>query len=747
FGARDFDARGALTAMVKGASTTAPPPGQGWYVPRWELDDKYLRDGYVVNTHTTSVSPVPNGASETLEYALDDFAIARLAYALHEARTYGIFMRRSANWMTLLDGAGRSIAPRDADGAFMHPLLGENGQSGFQEGNAAQYTWMVPHDLRDLIAALGGTTAAVAKLDAFFSQLNAGQDKPYAWLGNEPSLGSPWVYLSAGEPWRAQEILRRALTTLYDDTPDGLPGNDDLGTMSAWYVWCAIGLYPQNPPVRYLDVGTPLFSSVTVHSPDGGPAIEISAPAAATDAAYVNALHVNGRVTQRTWVSLPSQGTLRLDYAVSTRANTRWGGDAADAPPSYANTALVLPPSVAARFNPSDLSLSLGAGTSRALRFAIANDGPNTIELNWRAVLPEGLHLEGERGHLAIAGGALTAIAGHISADDALRAGYYNARVEAVAVNGAVVEKLRLTIRVTNGSQRPLLAYAENRFGNTVTPIDLGTRATGPEIRVGEEPRDAVLSADGTRLYVANLGGASVSVVDTVAARVIATVRVGSSPNGLALAPDGKSLWVANGDDGTIEAIDTATLKPSATIRVGLNPKAIAIAPDGATLYVSNNGSNSVTPVDIRSRTAQTPIEVGERPAGLAVAPDGKRLYVVDSGSNDITAVALSGTPRVLAVIRVGVYPMQIAISKNERDAYVTNYANSTVTPIDLAALEAHAPIEVGGAPYGVAMSSDAKTAVVVSHRDNDCVLLDVASGRVSAPIPLGNGPYTVAVP
>ena len=298
FGAREFDARGALTAMVKGASTTAPPPGQGWYIPRWELDDRYLRDGYVVNTHTTSVSPEPNGASETLEYSLDDFAIARLAYAQRDMRTYAAFMRRSANWMTLFDGAGRSIAPRDADGAFVHAAIGENGQSGFQEGNAAQYTWMVPHDLRDLIAAMGGPADAVTKLDAFFSQLNAGQDKPYAWLGNEPSLGSPWVYLSAGEPWRAQEILRRALTTLYTDAPDGLPGNDDLGTMSAWYVWCAIGLYPQNPPVRYLDVGAPLFSSVTLRSP-GGPVIEVHAPLAATDAAYVNALRVNGRATQQ----------------------------------------------------------------------------------------------------------------------------------------------------------------------------------------------------------------------------------------------------------------------------------------------------------------------------------------------------------------------------------------------------------------------------------------------------------------
>jgi len=90
---------------------------------------------------------------------------------------------------------------------------------------------------------------------------------------------------------------------------------------------------------------------------------------------------------------------------------------------------------------------------------------------------------------------------------------------------------------------------------------------------------------------------------------------------------------------------------------------------------------------------------------------------------------------------------MEIAIAPNGRIAYVTNYANSTVTPIDLSTDAARAPIEVGGAPYGVAITSDGRTAVVISHRDNDATLIDIASGRTSRSIPLGNGPYTVAAP
>lgn len=746
FGARDFDARGALAAMVKGATMTAGRPGQGWYVPRWELDDRYMRDGYVVNTHTTSVAPGPNGASETLEYALDDFSIARLAYAVHDARTYATFMRRSSNWMTLFDGTWRTIAPRDPDGAFMHPPIAENGQSGFQEGNAAQYTWMVPQDLRDLVTAMGGPTAAAAKLDEFFTQLDAGQDKPYAWLGNEPSLGTPWVYLSLGEPWRAQAVIRRALTTLYDDSPEGIPGNDDLGTMSAWYVWCAMGLYPQNPSVRYLDVGTPLFPSIALHSPNG-PQIEINAPQASTDNAYVQSLRVNAMPAANAWVLLPARGSLRLDVATGNAPNQRWGTGGAAAPPSYATAPLSLPPATSAAFG-MPAHVRVGAGASAPLQFQISNRiGTSPAYVAWRALAPAGLHIDRPGGLIVMPAGATETVNVRVSAEASLRAGYYTAHAQGVASNGARLAQLPLSILVGRDGERPTLAYAVNAFGNSVTPVDLNTGAAAPEIAVGEYPRDAALSADGARLYVANLGGNTISVVDTDRQRAIATIKTGSSPGALALTPDGRTLWFANADDGTIEPLDTASLKTGGSIAVGIQPRGIAIAPDGATLYVANRGSNTVTPVDLHARKAEDAIAVGERPTGLAVAPDGKRLYVLGGAANAVLPIDLTAANRALPAIPVGVYPMQIAIAPSGRIAYVTNYANSTITPIDLRTGTAGTPIEVGGAPYGIAILSDGSKAAIVSHRDNDCVLLDLATGRVSRPVPLGSGPFTVAAP
>jgi len=748
FGARAFDARDALAAMIKGATSTQPPPAQGWYFERWELRDQYLQRGYVVNAHTTSVAPVPNGASETLEYALDDFAISRLALAVGNRSAYRDFFGRSSNWATLFDAAAGGIAPRDADGAFMQTPLTENGQSGFQEGNAAQYTWMVPQDVRDLVNAMGGTRAAAAKLDEFFTQLNAGQDKPYAWLGNEPSIGTPWVYLSAGEPWRAQAILRAAMTTLYNDTPDGLPGNDDLGTMSAWYVWCSMGLYPQNPAMRYLDIGAPLFRSVRVESPSGL-TLEVSAPNAATDAQYVEALRVDGRPSDKSWIALPERGKVQLGITLGTTPEERWATGAADAPPSYALRAPAIAASTAVAFvkpaNP--LVVRSGDGLEAPVTLDVSNRlGDTDAEISWRATLPRGLHLDNSGGRIFFSAHGERTVYLRLTADGALASGYYNIRFDGNAQNDARLEHLDLPVRVARGDEWPAMAYAIDRFGNGVTPIDLTTGVAANEIAVGEEPRTAALSGDGKRLFVVDSGAGEVSVVDTRAGKRIAAVKTGGTPMDAALTPDGKTLWVVSNDDGTVQAIDTASLRVGATVHVGSHPRALAIDAGGSMLYVSNSWSNSVTPIDLRTNAAGDEIPVGLRPAGVAISPDGKRLYVVNSASNDVTVIDLD-TRRPVAHIPVGVDPLAIAISPDGRIAYVSNHANSTVTPLDLQTDEAAAPIEVGGAPFGMIFTPDGKRALVLLSRDNAAVFVDVAARRAGVPIPLGNGPYGVAGP
>lgn len=742
FGARDFDVRGALRAMVKGASDTTSPPADGWYIERPELSE-YLQRGYIVNTHTTSVSPVPNGASETLEYALDDFSIAQFARQIGDDGVYREYLKRSANWSNVFDTATGLAAPRDSEGAFMHTPITESGQSGFQEGNAAQYTWMVPQDLGDLIRGMGGQAAALAKLDTFFTQINAGEDKPYAWLGNEPTLGSPWVYLYTGAPWRAQAIVRTSLTTMFADTPQGLPGNDDLGTMSAWWMWCAMGLYPQNPSVRVLDVGSPLFRQVTIDAP-GGPTIRINAPAAADAAPYVQALRVDGRASQRTWLALPTRGTVTLDFDLSTLPDRRWGAAAGDAPPSFAPASVSFPVTTTANLSDASPQVIVAPGSSASYGFEIRNTGAAEQSVQWQAHLPAGVRAVPAQGALTVAPGGTAIVRVHLSVGSDMRAGLYDVPISATG-NGAPIAQLTAMVRVQQSGEIPHLGYIENRWDDTVTPIDPRTGAIGADIKAGAEPRDAVLSPDGRRLYVADRSGQAVAVIDTGKQTLIASVKVGHAPNGVQITPDGKTLWVANADDATVQSIDTETLKASAPISVGKNPRYIAVAPDGGTVYVTNQGANSVTPVDTRTRAVAPAIPIGALPAGIAITPDGKKAYVADFGSNEVTPIDLARRV-ALPAIPVGVSPIVVAIAPDGKTALVSNYAATTVTPIDLTTDSAKPAIEVGGAPYGIVFTADAQTAIVVIRRDNACVFLDMRTGRVGAPVRLGTSPYTIAM-
>jgi predicted alpha-1,2-mannosidase len=347
FGARDFDAGAALAAMVKGASTTPTSSelGQGFYVERPQLSD-YLSLGYVPNTQESDLSPENNGASETLEYASADFAISELAQDLRQSSTARTYLARSQNWTNVFNTDTDYVQPRDGSGQFPEfgPTtdgMGSFGQSGFQEGDAAQYTWMIPQNIGGLITSMGGDSAAVSRLDTFFQQFNAGPNAPYYWAGNEPSLGTPWIYDYAGAPYKTEAIVHELLDGVYSNTPGGEPGNDDLGAMSSWYVWSALGMYPETPGTSVLALGAPIFPKAVI-TLAGGHQVVVNAPGASTST-YISDLKVNGRDTSKVWLSGLSSSS-ELDYTMTSTADQSWGAAAADAPPSYSSGALTFPP-------------------------------------------------------------------------------------------------------------------------------------------------------------------------------------------------------------------------------------------------------------------------------------------------------------------------------------------------------------------------------------------------------------------
>jgi predicted alpha-1,2-mannosidase len=343
FGAGDFDRQAALAAMVKGA-TEPCRSANGDYLQRQGLAE-YLKLGYVPFDLDTNVrnansiygdpDAVWGSAATTLEYAVDDFAIAQFAArSLGDRSTYRAFMRRSAGWRRLFNPGSGMVEPRYADGRFP-PHYDNLGGGGFVEGNSAQYTWMVPQDPGGLVRRLGGPRRAAERLDRFLRKLNGGvggTHTDHALLGNEPTLHTPWLYDWMGRPYRTQAAVRRALLGLYDTSPDGYPGNDDLGTLSAWYVFGALGLYPEVPGAGLLAIGSPLFERAEIRLPRRRRALILGQGRGP----YVQSLRLDGHAHGKPWTTYCALARgATLSFQLGRRPNRRWGSSAAAAPPSF----------------------------------------------------------------------------------------------------------------------------------------------------------------------------------------------------------------------------------------------------------------------------------------------------------------------------------------------------------------------------------------------------------------------------
>lgn len=319
FGANQFDTAGALAAMDKGASV--PGTTSDGFEVRAGLAD-YLRLGYV-----------PGQVSVTLEYCNDDFALAQFAQALGDRQKYLTYQNRAQNWKNLFDESTGLLRPKNADGSWLKDFSPATKQ-GFVEGTAAQYLWMVNFNLGELIEKLGGAQKAVARLNHFFTRLNGGVGADTAFMGNEPCEETPWVYDFAGDPAGTQRVVRRIQNELFTARPDGLPGNDDAGALSSWYVFSALGLYPEIPGVAGFVAGSPLFPKVTIHL-ENGATIRILGQDASPENCYVQSLKVNGRDWNRLWIpwsELAAGGT--LDFHLGAAPST-WGTGPHAAPPSF----------------------------------------------------------------------------------------------------------------------------------------------------------------------------------------------------------------------------------------------------------------------------------------------------------------------------------------------------------------------------------------------------------------------------
>jgi predicted alpha-1,2-mannosidase len=250
-GIRDFDIEKAYEAMTKSAM---------------QLENNALRPEikeYIERGYLTTASTKDGAVSTTQEYNATDFAIAQLAKALKKNKDEAFYRKRSISYRKLFDKEFNLLRPRNADASWVRPFNPETGANfqknlGFIEGNSWQYTFMLAHDTKGLIELMGGE-------EAYSNQLQKVFDSGQFDMANEPDIGYPYLFnYLPGQEWRTQNKVSELISKHFKNTPDGLPGNDDTGTMSAWLIYSMMGLYPVSPAKAVYAVTSPVFDKITI---------------------------------------------------------------------------------------------------------------------------------------------------------------------------------------------------------------------------------------------------------------------------------------------------------------------------------------------------------------------------------------------------------------------------------------------------------------------------------------------------
>jgi predicted alpha-1,2-mannosidase len=336
-GARNFDVRGALDSLVRQATVQNPDALSDAGCPGQCLGQRPTLNTYLALKYAANdICHCWGGAAETLENSLADFSLAMWAQRTGRNDLYRQLLPRGDYWKNTYNPAVGYQAARRADGSWQSGFTPST-DVGFAQGSSATYTWMVPQDVSGLAALMGGRTAAATRLDGLFHDENGN----WSVLGgnalrydptNEPGIHAPWLYNGLGQPWKTQETVRQIVDTAYGTGPAGLPGNDDLGTMSAWYAFAAIGVFPQVPGRAELLVGSPVFTRVVIDRSNG---VRLTVNADTTEK-YVQGVKLNGSTLRRSWLPesfLLGGGT--VSFTSGSTPNKTWATAPNDLPKDH----------------------------------------------------------------------------------------------------------------------------------------------------------------------------------------------------------------------------------------------------------------------------------------------------------------------------------------------------------------------------------------------------------------------------
>ncbi len=345
-GIRSFDLNKAVSLMVHDAKNSGPIPTIGRDGAKF-----YEERGFVPYSPVKGEMSFAEATAKTLEYAYNDFCLARLAQVAGRNDAAKEFAAKAMNWTNVFDPKIGFVRGRKADGSWVEPFYPNEWGGAFTEGCSWHWTWCVFHDIPGLMSAMGGEKAFAEKLDAVFSTPNDVRVGSYGGMihemtemvaadmgqyahGNQPIQHMIYLYNYAGQPWKAQSRVRWAMGKLYSPTPDGYCGDEDNGQTSAWYVFSALGFYPVCPGDDKYVIGTPMFDRATITYPNGGKFI-IDAKGNGPQRPYIRSAKLNGAAFERTFLhhdELVKTG--ELHFEMTSAPNYKWAVEAANRPSS-----------------------------------------------------------------------------------------------------------------------------------------------------------------------------------------------------------------------------------------------------------------------------------------------------------------------------------------------------------------------------------------------------------------------------
>ncbi|MFG1603954.1 GH92 family glycosyl hydrolase [Actinoplanes sp. NPDC049265] len=396
-------------ALLRKNALSQPPAGSpynGRTGVDYYADRGYIPSGLKLGTdcaHKGGDNDCVHPASATLEYSAADAALALMAQGLGQSEDATLFAGRGQWYRNLWDKGTKHFRPRTVDGTWLTPYDPVHAAEQFHEGGANQYQWLVPQDPAGLVALMGGRAKTEERLDDFFvydklltdpegTARNDWIAAPYDYYekptynpNNEPDLLAPYLYHWAGAPAKAATVVRAAMT-LFTTGPDGMTGNDDLGTMSAWYVFSSLGLYPTMSGANFLAVSSPQFPGATVKTGEG--TLKITAPGASDTNRYIQNVHLGTNTLTKNWVTwdaVAKGGTLKHTLGATPSG---WGTGKNAEPPSVNQAPKDTRRHIDASLRPATAALPSGGTTSFTVD--IVAQHPTTIRPTVTATGPAG---------------------------------------------------------------------------------------------------------------------------------------------------------------------------------------------------------------------------------------------------------------------------------------------------------------------------------------------------------------------